>query len=339
MFNGFPEQSYSTYEHDEDSYNNLQEFLDDYKIESIFDIRKGELDGGEIDELVEVVKDSNYFDQIYFQYLSKVPLDDWSVEEKESLLRLENVIQRHEEPTEEDIEEIFSEYRMKKQGYFLWAEVADSKNFLGKRNNLIGDLYAVIPLDLVGKPVEVIEQERRNYSFVRSSKDKGIVYSISGEVDSFFDLSDETERDLAEHESITGTIDRRLLKTIAARLKKFLESGSFEKDFSFLLQFYDLYDEGLQKEILNKLNLQEKDIIRSEKGSSLSRSAYENEFEKRKPHYLNRFDQVDLDSAVQSILEKINQRIESKKEYLNEKVGHCLERNVISVMLDCFDRP
>ena len=176
-----------------------QEILSALGCKSILDIKKGHVLQTILFDLEDASHDSGYFDLAYIREMIRLPLETWSITLQKALLK-SNVVylikdgllsseELLDELSDEEITDLFDEFREGNMEYYLWLERSNLKSRYADVNNHHGLLYNVDPLAFadeedgdLGMSFLQKEKARTEYTFCRFGKGVGVIYDSYGRV-------------------------------------------------------------------------------------------------------------------------------------------------------------
>lgn len=137
-----------------------------------------------------------------------------------------------EDYPDEEINELFKQFREENYDYCAWVERGDLKQEY--EDNVIKNGYNVTPLSLQGESSEVYDKKIRDFTFGRISPRFGVIYRPDLTVDSYFELSPDTEDKQTNHIQEYGQISE-------SHLEFFLDKFTHNPDD--LIYYYQIADQ------------------------------------------------------------------------------------------------
>ena len=258
--------------------SSVADWLQNNYLGSVLDISKGRFDDEELEQLENLAKNGSFFDLEIIREKRRLPLSEWSLELKRILLGFEWMsivhdglvawdVKNVDELSDQEIEEIFDEYRTRDFSYFLWQENNNMVSHSEKGNGYLREFYNVEPIELDNIPIlggenfieedSLVERERirREYGYCKLSNDFGAVYKPNGQIDKCFVLDKKVE--------VINTIDHKENGKAEIGDIDFLLSNAIqaEKDPNVFLNFLaayiqtrDMLPESLKSKIEDEFN-------------------------------------------------------------------------------------
>lgn len=316
--------------------------LEERGYKTILDIPKGRLSDIELDQLDESLQDRSYFDLMYVRYLRKLPLDDWSVNLKKTLLSHEwkNLYQEGlfggtreelEQLSDKEILKIFDSYRQHNFEYFLWHEQSNLSDKFKKRGEYLSNYYNINPTLPIYTDVYALEKNRRESTICKISNEFGAIYNSAGRIDKLFYLDRNLEKDIQNEKEEKGDISVGYLSWLLANLENFLKNGGLE-DFLTYIQCRDSLPINLVKEFEERFDIT---IPQTLQKKHLNRDEFLEEADPFKKNIAEQLKRGERE-IVNYLSKKLESLLAKKQNYIRKQFGgHTLERDTFSVLLDC----
>lgn len=213
--------------------------------------------------LAKIREDSdNYFIKAKTEQVLTPPLENYSISEKRDFLRgdwknlmdpkyfhkaiSEPLSARHDladssevyymditDPqlfSDEEVDQIFRKYRSLAGSYYYWNEFINRTSRFEEGH--LRKEYDIIPLTAQGEYYQ--EKITREACYSRINNSYGVIYTLDGNVDSFFHLNPATEQEVQKEREKLGTISQRGLGVFISRFKEGLENGNLGKLLYYL---------------------------------------------------------------------------------------------------------
>lgn len=219
------------------------------------------------DAISEIEKNDNYFINAKFEQIAKKPLDDdsnWPIVMKKDLIKKEirniemdqiisnSLIEKCKNDllSNEETEQIFSEYRDFNPEYFYWLDDHDRKDDYDEK--YIKDNYNIIPKIAESEYSEL--QITRDSCYSKMSNRYAAIYTPKGNIDSFFQIDQKLNAENENNEKNNGNISESSLEYFLNKFKKCGENNEAE-GMHYYLQIRKNLPEEIAEDIDAKLNL------------------------------------------------------------------------------------
>ncbi|MFH1030075.1 MAG: hypothetical protein V1770_02340 [bacterium] len=293
----------------------------------------------------------NFFVRAKIEQILTPPLNDWTISEKRLLIKNEwsNITSpiyfskffsnRNEDEIlkidpsnpemleEGEVKKIFDKYREILPQYFYWQECLIRQDKYNERD--ISNNYNVIPLSAEN---EVQEKKINDESCYNRLCDKyAVIYTLSGEVDSFFELNQEREKQIIATRKKYGLISEEYLEYIIASLEKGLDDNhEYFLDYFF---YKKLLPRQLTENFEKDLNIKFPEKLMNEKFETKER--FNETLEIFKNDLFAEFEESNICEKFKDLKIKLEELMEERRDAAKEKYFGFASENI--ELLDFFN--
>lgn len=211
---------------------------------------------------------------------------------------------------DKEINSIFNRYRDYDLDYFAWHE---RENF----NSLYHDHSLRLNYDI--DPILAKNEYNQNKvvresPYVRLDDKYGIIYLSDGQVDSYFQLDPNTEKEIKEAKERNGLISESHLEFFLSKFRKALRSSNKE-EFLYYLQIRKRLPEALAKEIDSKFNLE---IPKKLDINFESKAEFDFMIIEHRDKLMEKFNNLD-EKKLQYLIDEFSNELKRRRERAKEK--------------------